>query len=238
MKKIVYILGVITLLFTSCVEDNMEYFAKSDTNYYPLTSGMYNVYDVTEINIDEPSDVYDTLNYQLKELIGGKYYDNEGALSYTLIRYKRLNAEQAWQVSDVWATQYRNQRLFVTEENIKYIKIYFPLSMNKTWNGNAENTLEEQMYEIVDFDTPSTINSHTFDSCLTIQQEADSSLIHKDIVYEKYVRDTGLVCKKIIHINSQNIEPGVPIEDRITTGSIYIQKFIERKVDENYEDED
>ncbi len=238
MKKIAYILGIVTLLFTSCVEDNMEYFAKSDTNYYPLISGMYNVYDVTEINIDQPSAVYDTLNYQLKELIGGKYYDNEGALVYILLRYKRLNAEQSWKVSDVWTVQYRNQRLFVTEENIKYIKIHFPLSRNKTWDGNAENTLNKQEYKILSFDTPNTVNSHTFDSCLTIQQEADSSLIHKNIVYEKYVRDTGLVCKKIIHIKSQTIEPGVPLEDRITTGNIYIQKFIDRKVDENYENED
>jgi len=74
-----------------------------------------------------------------------------------------------------------------------------------------------------------------FDSVLTVTQEADSSLIHKDYRIEQFARDTGLIYKEITTINSQEIEPGVPLEERITTGSIFRQTFVKRGKDDDYE---
>ncbi len=234
MKKLFGILSILIIL-SACTKENDSYFANLDRDYYPLESGAYNVYQVQEINIDEPSEVYDTLNYQLKEMIGGRYQDDLNVTSYLLLRYKRNNPNDNWQIADVWSIQYKDYRLFITEENIRYVKMYFPLTINKTWDGNAYNTMSYQDYEITEIDAPLTISAQLFDSCLTVTQEADSSLIHKDFAIEQFARDTGLIYKEITHINSQEIEPGVPLEDRITTGTMYKQVFIERGRDENYD---
>lgn len=234
MKKLFGILSIFIIL-SACTKENDSYFANLDRDYYPLESGTYNVYQVQEINIDAPSEVYDTLNYQLKEMIGGKYQDDINVTTYLLLRYKRYNSNDSWKIADVWSIQYKNYRLYITEENIRYVKLYFPLTINKTWDGNAYNTMDPQDYEITDIDVALAINNQAFDSCLVVTQEADSSLIHKDLAIEQFARDTGLIYKETTHINSQEIEPGVPLEDRITTGTMYKQVFIERGRDENYD---
>lgn len=226
---------LILMMLFGCSEDNEDYFVARDMGYYPIETGKYNQYEVTEINIDAPSEVYDTVHYQLKELIGGSYTDNEGKEAYMFVRYKRQDTTKNWSLSDVWSLSISNQRLFLTEENLKYVKIYFPVSTGKSWDGNAYNTLEPRTYEITGIDLPETINNSYFDSVLTVTQEADSSLIHKDLLFEQYARDTGLIYKEITRINSQEIEPGVPVDERITTGSIYRQKFVKREHDENFE---
>jgi hypothetical protein len=234
MKKLVGILSIIIIL-SACTKENENFFASLDRDYYPLESGTYNLYDVIEINIDEPSNIYDTTKYQLKELIGGTFKDDLGITSYLLLRYKRENSNQSWDISDVWTTQYYDSKLFVTEENIRYVKVIFPLAINRTWDGNAYNTLNANDYEITGLDEPLMVYEQAFDSVLTVTHEADSSLIHKNYALEQYARDTGLIYKEKTYLNSQEIEPGVPLEDRITTGTIYKQKFIERGTESQYE---
>ncbi|MEA1875179.1 MAG: hypothetical protein U9N51_12255 [Bacteroidota bacterium] len=234
MKKLFGILSIIIIIF-ACTKENETFFASLDRGYYPLESGAYNLYEVTEIIIDEPSNIYDTAKYQLKELIGGSYQDDLGTTTYLLLRYKRENANQSWDVSDVWSVQYNDYRLFVTEENIRYVKMIFALAINKTWDGNAYNTLDANDYEITNLDESFMLNGQSYDSVLTVIHEADSSLIHKNYALERYARDTGLIYKEITYINSQEIEPGVPLEERITTGTIYKQTFIERERETNYE---
>lgn len=229
------IIPLIFILLTSCTKENEEYTVISDTNYHPSLSGSYIIYDVTEINIDEPSNVFDTINYQLKELIGDKYYDETGAESFMLRRYKRYHENNTWNISDIWSFQLSENKLFQTEENIKYVKIHFPLSINKTWDGNSFNTLSSLEYEITAIDESLNINSFSFDSCLTVTHESDSSLIHKNFSIEQFAKNTGLIYKEETHINSQNIEPGVTLENRITTGTIYKQSIVEQGIDNNYE---
>jgi hypothetical protein len=233
--KVGIIISLIFILLTSCTKENEEYTVTSDTNYHPSLSGSYIIYDVIEINIDEPSNVFDTINYQLKELIGDKYYDETGAESFMLRRYKRYTENDTWSISDIWSFQLSENKFFQTEENIKYVKIHFPLSINKTWDGNSFNTLSSLDYEITAIDKNLNINSLAFDSCLTVTHELDSSLIHKNFCIEQFARNTGLIYKEETHINSQEIEPGVDLENRITTGTIYKQTIVEQGIDNNYE---
>jgi hypothetical protein len=57
-------------------------------------------------------------------------------------------------------------------------------------------------------------------------QDSSVSLIHKDLAYEIYAKNIGLVYKKEIYINSQEVTHNVPIEERITVGRIFIQEFV------------
>lgn len=235
LNKILLLSFVSLILAFGCSEENEDFFINYDTNYYPIKPGTYNIYDVTEIVIDAPSEVYDTTNYQLKEMIGGKYTDDAGKTAYLFLRYKRSDENAYWNISDVWTVQLTDDRLFITEENRRMVKLYFPLELDKSWDGNAYNELEPMEYTITALDEAAIINQQAFDSVMTITQEADSSLIHKDIRKERYARDSGLIYKEITELNSQEVEPGVPLEDRVSTGNVYKQWFIEHGEDEDYE---
>lgn len=235
MFRYLFSIIVIFSVLISCTEENKEYFKSKDEDYYPLINGKYNIYKVTEINIDVPSDVYDTTVYQLKEMIGGSYTDNEGNTAFVLVRYKRNDTNEVWNVSDVWSVQNVDDRLLVSEENYRYVKIIFPLEKDKTWDGNAYNIKDNEEYEISSVNQADIINGMTFDSVMKVSHIADSSLIHKDIKYEKYAIDTGLVVKKEIHMESQEVIPDVPLEGRLNTATIYKQKFISSGKAINYE---
>lgn len=231
-----FLLGLfLCSIIFSCSEDNRVYFLAKNKSYYPIETGYFNQYNVTEINIDKPSEIFDTTRYQLKELIGGTFTDNQGIPTNILMRYKRTDSLQKWEIKDIWAVQDYDNRITLNEENLKYVKLIFPCQQGNTWDGNAYNINDKQIYEISEINTPGTINQHSFDSCLTVLQQADSSLIHKDFAVEQFANNTGLIYKEITHINSQEIEPGIPLNQRVTTGTIYIQEFVKREKDENYE---
>lgn len=235
MQKAFYILLAILLFSLSCTEENLDDTPDIDSSYFPLTEGSYIVYEITEITIDAPSEVYDTVKYECKELIGSPYIDNSGNLYYMLIRYTRDNSGDNWALSDVWSTQIADNSAQQVEENIRYVKLRFPVHLNKSWDGNVFNINDAEEYRITEIDAAWSINQTDFDSVLTVVQEADSSLIHKDVKTEKYTKHLGLIYKEETQINSQNVIPDVPLEERITTATIYIKRYKSNGESTDYE---
>ena len=234
LKKIVYI-AFIVLTFLSCKKENQTINNSIDYSYFPLKVGNYIMYDVTEINIDKAISVYDTVTYQLKEYVESEFEGANGKTQYRLERYIRANDTIPWEIKDVWAIYFLNNKLVKVEENIPIIKINFPVEIDKSWDGNKLNTQDSVLYTITNVDASDTVNSMSFDSVLTVTIYDEESLIDKKLVFNKYAKNIGLIDKTIIDINSQPtngdpIDITVPIEERITTGTIYTQKVFEYNV--------
>jgi hypothetical protein len=60
-----------------------------------------------------------------------------------------------------------------------------------------------------------------------VLQKQQQSLIDKLDFQEVYVKNLGLVYKKQIDIYSTEVDPAIPIENRVTNGLIYYQKLID-----------
>jgi hypothetical protein len=200
-------------------------------NYFPLDTGRWYVYKVKEIVIDKKVDRYDTLAYQLKVLMHSEYTDSEGETAMRIERYWRTADSLAWEIKDVWSARLAGNEASMYEENIRYVKIRLPVERYKTWDGNIYNTGEEAQYMITALDAPLTIDSLQFDSTMTVLHIDDESLIHKEYAYEQYARGLGMVYKEDINLESQPdgggiIDPDIPVEERITRGSLYYQELI------------
>lgn len=223
IKNIILILAIIMVVL-SCGKDEITSpkTQLAGINYYPLITGTYVDYQVTEITIDKESNYYDTAVYQLRQLIDINYLDNENDTTYRIERHIATTS-QSFEISDIWAAKISNKQAQIIEENIRYVKIRFPVEIDKIWNGNIYNLIDEQSYQITELNTSIEINSFVFDSVLTVTQENDSSIIHKNFCQEKYAMGIGLIYKEMIHLNSQEPQIDIPIEDRITTGTIYKQ---------------
>ncbi len=215
------------VIFFGCKKENSKPSVDYLYSYFPMAEGYSLVYNVTEINIDDTMDIFDTLRYQLKERFDSLYYDNSGNPAWRLERYKRNDSSQNWIISDVWEAQVINNQLQIVEENQRFVKVVFPPEVGMHWDGNTFNTIGRQEYEVTDLNVPGNVNQYHFDSTLTITLDNRESLINKYYTINQYAKHAGLINKTVISIDYANIIPGVPIEQRIVRGHLYYQTLID-----------
>lgn len=216
------------IAFVSCHKENeipadIEFAA--DKQYFPLETDKALIYKVTEITIDKPSDYYDTAIYYLRERTDIPFIDNEGDTAYRIERFKSQSLN-SWKISDVWEAKLTTYTAEKVEENQRFIKIKFPLSIGKYWNGNLKNELDDKDCTITSLSATYNNESIRLDSCLSITRDSSLTQISKLYDVEIYARGIGLVYKEITDINSQEVIYGVPIENRIYRGTIYRQELI------------
>ncbi len=227
MRNIIKIFLIISIITASC--NKTETTTTSDNyNYFPTDSGRWVKYSVTEINIDEDMNMRDTIKYQLLYTWGGVYSSGQNNKAHILNRFIKTNKQTKWQPINRWYAEITENKIIQTEDNIKYIKILYPLQIGKIWNGNAFNNTDSTNvfeYTITDIDKLENINNTPYNEVLTISQRYFKSEVEKYLYEEKYAKNIGLVEKQQISIYSKHINPNIPIEQRITKGSIFIMRI-------------
>ena len=225
-------------------------------NYYPLSVGKYIIYEADSIVYSSRSGGTcsfgrDTSHFYLKEEVVDTYTDNTGELNYILERYIRYNENDSWEIADVWNTSMSDRQVERVEENLRFIKMVFPVSEGIGWNGNAffkDTTLTlggeviefykhwSPEYEYTSVDISETINNIEYDSVTTIVQSAPSeNKVNHRYSIEKYARNIGLVYKELRILDTQCCEyfpelapcDGIPWEEKAERGLIYQQRIIE-----------
>ncbi len=210
------------IFIQSCSKKVNELPKPVDFSYYPMKAGKGIVYFVEQIHIDDPVNVRDTQRYYLMELIESSYLDETGNTVYRIERFKRSDSLSNWELTDVWMSQYVQNQAHKVEENIRYVKLLFPAKKRLSWDGNAYNTLDKQLYTVEEVDTPWNI----FDSTCLIFQQNNESLVDKYYQSERYAKNVGLVEKIDIRITQAYIIAGIPIEQRIKRGDVYRQTIL------------
>jgi len=232
---VLYIVSFVLLAgFSYCKKEKGDVPAMG-YNYFPINAGSYIVYEVDSFYHDDFNKKVDTCKFQLKEKIESIYPDNQNRPTARIERYiKKYNptvtySNMAWKLKNVWIQNITSKTAEKTEENIRYVKLVFPVSENTNWNGNAQNTLEKWNYQYSFINLPRTIGGLFFDSVLQVTQLDDkfTNLVEHKYYIEKYATGVGLVFKQVIDIKSQ---PGssppsnffqIPIMQRVTSGFQY-----------------
>lgn len=173
-----------------------------------------------------------TFRYRIKEKIASRFTDNEGKQAYKIERYIKWYQPNksydsiAYQMKEVWMVNITDKSIQVSERNIRYTKLVFPVQMNAVWNGNAFNTLGEWRYTYQYIDKTEIFKDISYPEVLKVLQRNDETLISKHYYSEKYAKGVGLVEREIKEIYSNNVIPGLPIEQRIEMGVIYKQTIV------------
>lgn len=124
--------------------------------YFPLEVGQSRLYAVDSIIFD-PSIVGiipDTLSGFFREDIVDTLRDNTGALVYRIERYYRKINTAPWQIHSVVSSSLGEQEAVYTENNLRFIKLRFPLQEGLEWDGTAyfpERVDIEVAGETIDF---------------------------------------------------------------------------------------
>jgi hypothetical protein len=228
MYRIIQIGLFITIVLISCKRD-VEVF-ESGTEYYPIRStGSYIIYDVHQINYNASG--RDTLNFQLMEMMGDTVTLN-GRLYYKILRYKRTADSAAWplQPDSVWRTYKDVSKAVKNENNIDIIKMVFPVDEGKAWDADGFNTWGSQIYSMRKKAYPYNVNNHYFANTLTVQEKFDTSAINKNISFEVYAKDIGLIHRSVNNLQLCQSSSSCIINhdqgnDSIVSGFKYEQRF-------------
>ncbi len=196
MRNFTLFILCVTICCFSCKKDSEEVTpADIGHGYAALELGKYVVYDVDSIVYDDFTNSIDTFSFQIKELVAESYTDLEGEEAFKINRYKKTDTT-SWELKDVWNAKLIRTNYQKVEENVRFVKLIFPVRENATWNSNSMNHLAlfDNNYESVD--VAESIGGFNLLLVLTVAQLEEINLIEQRLFQEKYASGIGLVYKK------------------------------------------
>ncbi len=213
------------VLVVACDSSDNDTSPGTGTEYFPLKTGSYLVYDVSEIIYT--LSVPETLQYQLKVAMVDKFLNSEGDSMFVIHRSRRNIAADNWTYQDTWSVRKNEREVVMSEGNVSYVKLKLPVRQDMEWDGNAYNTLGEDEYTLEELKVSKTYNNQTFEDCITVNQnDNDDFIVFLDQRKEVYAKDIGLVYKETTQLHyctqddclgQQKVESGTIYEQTITT---------------------
>jgi hypothetical protein len=213
---------VLLLALVSCKRNSDE--ITTDYAYYPLEVGRWYIYDV-DVTRYNGSPIGIDSSYQLKEEIVNPI-TVEDETRYQLYRYYRSDASQEWddQPDSVWTVFRRGNQLVKVENNVRHVKLSFPLEVGKTWDGNSMNTEDAEMYEMADVKRAFTITGgKTYTPTVTVIHSNESDIIQKDVRKEVFAENIGLIYRfsEIYRYDQDDLSIKI-----IDVGTVYEQRLV------------
>lgn len=228
---------LLTLLFWEC-SDDLELNIKSDTAYFPLSVGAFYIYNVEETRYSFINGQEDLI-YQLKLSVTDSFRNNAGGTTYVIQRYVRDNIGEAFQYTETWSARVEPAQVVIMEGNISYVRLSFPVSVGRSWNGNALNNLQGDescgdnanfncdLYQIESVGVPYQFGEELLTETVEVVQSNNIDMIVKeDVRKEIYARNIGLVYKESSVLNYCTIGSCIG-QQQIDNGYTWKQSLVE-----------
>jgi len=212
------------MLGFSCKNNSDSVPELTGKDYFPTDSGRYWIYDIHEIKFN--SDTIDT-TYQRKDIIFDAF-EYQNTTIYELYRFYKPHNVADWplQPDSVWSFTTNQNQITLKESNVEFIRLVFPLSNGKIWNGNTKNIALRDDYTVTNFNKPYTVGAFYFPETVNIVEEHSLNLVYKDYRNIIYAKNIGLVYKNYEKLtfktDASNIGQG-----KIEFGSIVEESLIE-----------
>jgi len=215
-------------------------------DYFPIEIGKYRTYVVDSVLYDigdnEEIIVTNSTTYEM-HLVSDTITDNLGRLGYKIERYTRTSDTLDWEIKDIWTTIRTNEGAEWIEENLRFLKLVFPLKASVEWDGNqyidittivpiageSVEVFKSWSYEALSINESEAIDDMVFDSVATISQANSENLIELRYSQEKYAKDIGLIYREMKILDTQCIIPceNETWEEKAEKGFILTQQIID-----------
>jgi len=136
--KLILLITSVTLFLSACQKQVIQNPPSNlGWDYQPLEKGHYIIYDVDSIIFDDFKKSVDTVRLEIKDEIGDEFIDDQGQSAFYVNRYVRKTSTEPWKMNLVYYISKDPYKLLWTENNLRYIKMVYPVKLNKKWFGNA-----------------------------------------------------------------------------------------------------
>ena len=207
MGKIrLYSLFIFTgLVYWQCSEIRDIDINELGTNYFPLKTGTYHIYQVEGVRYNSMIDST-VFSYLLKDSVVDSFQNLENGISYKIQRDKRLSDQEPWVLDSIWTARKDDRTAVMVENNIPIVKLSFPVGESISWDGNRLNSYDEKKFEMVDVGKPFSGEFDSFPKTITVIQEyLPPNIVNSISKKEVYAENVGLISKEnIILIYIQN----------------------------------
>lgn len=221
------ILYSILLLICSCKKPVSTSNIERDKDYFPLEIGNWIEYDVDSIVLNDffsPAKI-DTFQSIMRLMVTDTFRDNTGDLTYEMTYYWKQDDTLDWKTNLVWSISDEGQNIQSFEQNLRVIKLVYPITSTVEWYGDAffSPTDETAFYGSDTFKygnihEADIINDIQFDSTVSVEANREN-LIERFTYHETYAKGIGMIYKKYVHLEKQNIggdwENGFDIEFKV-----------------------
>ncbi len=209
------VLSILTIY--SCSDKTEDFEVDYGYEYFPISIGKTAVYQVDSVIYSKFNDTVYRETSQIREEIVKKDTDLQGRDRYHIHLSERTNFNQSWtSVSPkTWYAVMNESSVERVEENLRFVKMLFPVNTSTTWLGNDQiETSNEDFefyegweYEYQNIGEPFTIpNGETFENTITVfHYDSDLEFNPPDIskkIYsiEVYAKDVGLVYAQLMNL--------------------------------------
>lgn len=128
----------LVLVITSCRKMTYTYPANPLTNYFvPLQVGKYVTYRLDSLNFYYYGQLDTLTRYLAKDSVEEAVKDNMGNPSWRVVRYLSDTTGAVWTPSETYLVTPSVQTLQVMENNLRTIKLAFPMDEGFSWTGNT-----------------------------------------------------------------------------------------------------
>lgn len=232
MRKSLFLLAFIVFFAQCKKQENNEVFLGKE--YFPLTVGHWQTYDVDSVVISDFSDPvsFDTFSYQIRESLESSFLDLNEEENIRIEEYKKYE-NTGWFINNIFSAKATDFNIQKVENDLRFIKFVFPVIENTNWNGNIyldvidEPTLEfydtdkyDWDYEYTEVNVSMDIGNFTFDSCVVITQIDEENLFEKKYSTEIYAKNVGLVFKELMILETQAPPSSASFIERAENGFI------------------
>ena len=203
--------------------------------YFPVELGSFVEYRVDSIWHDQPAaaidGIHDTLSYFLKEVIESEFIDAEDEMSLRVERYKRSTEAEEWRLVDIWFAKRRSSNAEKVEENVRYVKLAFPLNQAASWDLNALNAKEEWQTKYDSLFLERTIGENLFERTIMTVHRENKNLIDDEFAYELYAEGVGLIIRYERDLETQLNFDIDPVASNIRSGHEFYWEVIDYGVE-------
>lgn len=190
--------------------------------FMPLQKGKYAIWRLDSINFVSFGQKDSTTSYWAKDSVEKSFTDGSGKTAWLVTRYLSDTLGVNWYTSQTNTVTGSDQGVWVTEYNLRFLKLAAPVDEGVTWNGNSALPYEPYVdfydysddshlslgswnYMYQNVGQPFTVGSTKYDSTATVLAVNDSinvpikdlkSFASKTYWSETYAKHIGMVYRR------------------------------------------
>jgi hypothetical protein len=207
--------GVLFLMFLgACQKQNIELSFEPIESYFPIKRGTTLTYRLDSTSYTGINNAKSINSFLIRDILDSTITDNLGKTTYIYKRSIRSKLDTTkWDLLLTYRVSNDSSKLYITENNLRFIKMVSPVREGLTWKGNSFINTNENTglayYENWDYTygKPSEsiiINNIPFAATLSVFQKNDTignpidRKQYSSILFSKevYAKDIGLVYKE------------------------------------------